>query len=284
MNQRTTITRDTFISQFASGTPSQTLAVKAQIKATLALLSLCFASLTLPANAAEPVSFKDCAECPEMIALPGGQFMMGAVGKTTDESALPAHSVNVKAFAIGKYEVTQDEWFAIMGTRPAQFKGGRNPVEQVTWKLAREFVRKLSEKTGKQYRLPTEAEWEYAARAGTESELYFGASGTLADHAWFDDNSDESTHPVGQRRANAFGLHDMYGNVWEWTNDCWNENYHGAPDDGSAWAKGDCAQRVARGGTWYSKTTSISSSVRTKFSSELRYSSRGGGLRVVRED
>jgi formylglycine-generating enzyme required for sulfatase activity len=218
-----------------------------------------------------------------MIALPSGRFTMGSNGKSADESARPAHTVNIKAFAIGKYEVTQDEWFAIMGSRPAQFKGGRNPVEQVTWKLAREYVRKLSEKTGKHYRLPTEAEWEYAARAGSEGEYYFD-KGSLAEHAWFDDNSEETTHPVGQRKPNAFGLHDMYGNVWEWTDDCWNESYAGAPDNGSAWTGGDCGQRVARGGTWYSKATSVGSSVRGKFSSEIRYSSRGGGFRVVRED
>ncbi len=221
-----------------------------------------------------------------MIALPAGRFTMGAnsSSKNNDSAAQPSHAVNIRAFAIGRYEVTQDEWFAVMGTRPSQFKGPRHPVEQVTWKLAREFTRKLSEKTGKRYRLPTEAEWEYAARAGSDSELYFGAQGTLAEHAWFDDNSEEATHPVGQRKANGYGLYDMYGNVWEWTDDCWNESYTGAPDDGSAWITGDCSQRVVRGGTWYSKPASVGSSVRTKFSSELRYSSRGGGLRVVRED
>ncbi|MFM8468325.1 MAG: formylglycine-generating enzyme family protein [Oxalobacteraceae bacterium] len=226
---------------------------------------------------------KDCADCPEMVALPAGRFTMGAPGKNAESAAQPAHVVNVKAFAIGKFEITQDEWFAIMGTRPAQFKGGRHPVEQVTWKLAREFTRKLSEKTGKKYRLPTEAEWEYAARGGTDSEWYLG-QGVIADHAWFDDNSDETTHAVGQKKSNPHGLHDLYGNVWEWTEDCWNESYAGAPEDGSAWTTGDCGQRVVRGGTWYSKPASLGSSLRAKFSSEIRYSSRGGGLRVVREE
>ncbi len=250
---------------------------------TLVRLGLFSLAMTTAARAAEPAAFRDCADCPEMISLPAGSFTMGSLDKGPDESAKPAHAVIVKAFAIGKFEVTQDEWFSIMGSRPAQFKGARHPVEQVTWKLAREFVRKLSEKTGKRYRLPTEAEWEYAARAGTGSEYYFG-QGSLAEHAWFDDNSEESTHPVGQRKPNAFGLHDMYGNVWEWTDDCWNDGYAGAPEDGSAWASGDCGQRVVRGGTWYSKAASVGSSARAKFSSEIRYSSRGGGFRVVREE
>ena len=250
---------------------------------TIIRLCLCLVSLCSAAVLADPAVSKDCADCPEMVALPAGRFTMGASGKIAESAAQPAHVVSVKAFAIGKFEITQDEWFAIMGTRPAQFKGGRHPVEQVTWKLAREFTRKLSEKTGKKYRLPTEAEWEYAARGGTDSEWYFG-QGVIADHAWFDDNSDETTHAVGQKKSNPHGLHDLYGNVWEWTEDCWNESYAGAPEDGSAWTTGDCGQRVVRGGTWYSKPASLGSSLRAKFSSEIRYSSRGGGLRVVREE
>ncbi|NCW78697.1 MAG: formylglycine-generating enzyme family protein [Oxalobacteraceae bacterium] len=218
---------------------------------TIIRLSLCLLSFSSAGVLADPAAFKDCPDCPDMVALPAGRFTMGVPGKNAEHNAQPAHAVSVKAFAIGKFEVTQDEWFAIMGTRPAQFKGGRHPVEQVTWKLAREFTRKLSEKTGKKYRLPTEAEWEYAARGGTDSEFYFG-QGAITDHAWFDDNSDETTHTVGQKKPNG--------------------------------TSGDCAQRVVRGGTWYSKPTSIGSSIRAKFSSEIRYSSRGGGFRVVRED
>ena len=247
--------------------------------ATLTLISTFAAAGDLP-------SFKDCPECPEMISLPGGRFKMGTTGKNAaeDNPALPAHAVEVKSFAIGKFEITQDEWHAVMGTRPGHFKNGKHPVEQVTWKFAKEFTRKLSEKTGKSYRLPTEAEWEYAARAGQETDHYFGTNdAALGEYAWFDDNSDESTHPVGQRKPNAFGLYDMYGNVWEWLEDCWNHNYNGAPTDGSAWLAGDCSQRIARGGTWYSKPASVSSAARAKFASELRYSTRGGGLRVVRE-
>jgi formylglycine-generating enzyme required for sulfatase activity len=229
-------------------------------------------------------SFKDCPECPEMIALPAGSFAMGSDTVNEDDANWPKRTVQIKAFAIGKFEVLQDEWQAIMGNRPGGFKGERLPVEQITWKLAKEFTRKLSEKTGKNYRLASEAEWEYAARAGTESDYYFGNDiERLPEHAWFDENSNETTHTVGQKLPNKFGLYDMYGNVAEWTDDCWNKNYSDAPTDGSAWVVGDCSVRVVRGGSWFNKPRSFKSSTRIKFSSEIRYSSRGLGLRVVRD-
>jgi formylglycine-generating enzyme required for sulfatase activity len=235
-------------------------------------------------QSAQAASFKDCPDCPEMISLPAGKFSMGVDAVNDDEANWPQRIVSIKAFAMGKFEVTQDEWHAIMGNRPGMFKGERLPIEQITWKLAKEFTRKLSEKTGKTYRLATEAEWEYAARAGTESDYYFGSQGDqLGDYAWYDDNSNETTHTVGQKLPNKFGLFDMYGNVWEWTEDCWNKNYSGAPTDGSAWVVGDCSMRVVRGGSWFNKLRSFKSSSRMKFSSEIRYSSRGIGLRVVRE-
>lgn len=236
-------------------------------------------------QSAYAASFKDCPDCPEMILLPAGTFSMGVATVNDDEANWPQRTVTIKAFAIGKFEVTQDEWHAIMGNRPGMFKGERLPVEQITWKLAKEFTRKLSEKTSKTYRLATEAEWEYAARAGTESDYYFGNQvDQLGDYAWYDDNANETTHTVGQKLPNKFGLFDMYGNVWEWTEDCWNKNYDGAPTDGSAWVVGDCSMRVVRGGSWFNKQRSFKSSTRMKFSSEIRYSSRGIGLRVVREE
>jgi formylglycine-generating enzyme required for sulfatase activity len=229
-------------------------------------------------------SFKDCPECPEMISLPAGSFVMGSDIVNEEDANWPKRSVKVNAFAMSKFEVLQDEWHAIMGNRPGGFKGERLPVEQITWKLAKEFTRKLSEKTGKNYRLASEAEWEYAARAGTESDYYFGNEvDRLPEHAWFEENSNETTHTVGQKLPNKFGLYDMYGNVAEWTDDCWNKNYVGAPSDGSAWVTGDCSVRVVRGGSWFNKTRSFKSSSRMKFSSEIRYSSRGLGLRIVRE-
>lgn len=227
---------------------------------------------------------RDCPDCPEMVIIEGGTFTMGSAVSGDDAASSPQHSINIKTFAIGKYEITHSQWFNIMATRPSMFKGDDLPVEQITWKQAWEFTRKLSEKTGQSYRLPTEAEWEYAARAGSQTDYYFGTDQShLPDHSWFDENSDETTHPVGQKPANNYGLYDMYGNVWEWTLDCWNTSYEGAPTDGSAWTSGDCSMRVVRGGSWYNKIRYINSTARARYSSEIRYNSKGGGLRVVRE-
>jgi len=231
-----------------------------------------------------PTAFSDCADCPDLLTLPAGSFVMGSSIGTEEDAFTPSRTVNVKAFSIGKYEVTQAQWLSVMGTKPSMFKGDNLPVEQITWKQAKEYCRKLSEKTGQTYRLPTEVEWEYAARAGSQTDFYFGSDASrINDYAWFDENSDETTHPVGEKLPNAFGLYDMYGNVWEWTADCWNTSYLGAPVDSSAWTTGDCSMRVVRGGSWYNKLRYIKSTARARYSSEIRYNSRGGGLRVVRE-
>ena len=241
-------------------------------------------AMSFHTKAETPASWRECADCPELLTLPAGSFDMGSHSGSEEDANTPRRKVHIASFAIGKYEVTQSQWLAVMGTKPSMFKGDEHPVEQVTWKQSKEFCRKLSEKTGHVYRLPTEAEWEYAARAGSDTDMYFGTDANeLTEHAWFDDNSDETTHPVGQKKPNAFGLHDMYGNVWEWTMDCWNTNYSGAPVDGTAWSSGDCSMRVVRGGSWYNKVRSLKSNARARYSSEIRYNSRGGGLRVVRE-
>jgi formylglycine-generating enzyme required for sulfatase activity len=140
-----------------------------------------------------------------------------------------------------------------MGSLPkVGFKGNDRPVETVNWNESVEFCRRLSEQTGLEFRLPTEAEWEYAARAGTTTEYSFGDDEKmLGDYAWFDENSANRTHPVGMKLPNRFGLYDMHGNVWEWCEDQWHENYEGAPGDGSAWLSGgDSTSRVVRGGSW----------------------------------
>ena len=208
-----------------------------------------------PAKSAGAV-FKDCDECPEMVVIPAGTFLMGSKADTFSASQpssaeKPQRSVTIRAFAIGKFEVTQEQWFALMGTLPSHYKGRTLPVEQVSWSDAQAFVQKLSAKTGKTYRLPSEAEWEYAARAASQTNYSFGDNAEpLGRYAWFSSNSSGTTHPVGEKLPNAFGLHDMHGNVWEWTEDCWNGNYSGAPTDGSAWTAGDCSFRGVRGGAW----------------------------------
>jgi formylglycine-generating enzyme required for sulfatase activity len=196
---------------------------------------------------------QDCNDCAEMIVIPAGSFEMGETGHT--------HYVTIdKSFAIGKYEVTQAQWQAIMGKNPSYFRkcGGNCPVEQVSWDDIQQFIRKLNQKTGKRYRLPSESEWEYACRAGGRNE-YCG-SDVASSVSW---NGGEKTHPVGGKQANAFGLHDMSGNVWEWVQDTWHESYKGAPANGMAWS-GNSSYHVLRGGTWFSLPKGVSASNRGK--------------------
>jgi formylglycine-generating enzyme required for sulfatase activity len=156
-------------------------------------------------------------------------------------------------FAIGKYPVTQEQYQAVIETNPSHFQGNpQNPVESVSYGDAQAFCQKLSQVTGKNYRLPTESEWEYACRAGTTTDYYFGDDANqLGDYAWYYGNSQKTTHPVGQKKPNAWGLYDMSGNVWEWCEDDWHDSYIGAPTDGSAWIKnGNDNCSLLRGGSW----------------------------------
>jgi formylglycine-generating enzyme required for sulfatase activity len=232
-------------------------------------------------------TFKDCDECPEMVVIPGGKFLMGSKADpfaTTQPSTeeQPEHSVVIKSFSIGKYEVTQEQWYSVMGTMPSKFKGRTLPVEQISWEDAQLFLKELSKKTGKRYRLPTEAEWEYAARAGTSTEYSFRDNAIGIDqYAWYDGNA-RNTNPVGEKLPNSFGLFDMHGNVWEWTEDCWNLNYVNAPNDGSAWVTGDCSRRVLRGGSWGNITSNLRSAYRIAPFSAV-FSDRYG-FRVVRDN
>jgi len=142
----------------------------------------------------------------------------------------------------------------------------------VSWNDAQDFARRLSQKTGKQYRLPSEAEWEYAARAGSSTKWSFGDNeNQLGEYAWFSSNSQSKTHPAAQKRPNAFGLYDMHGNVWEWTQDCWNANYSGAPGNGSARESGDCGNRVLRGGSWFIIPTYLRSALRSRITPGYRF-------------
>ncbi|MBI4808633.1 MAG: formylglycine-generating enzyme family protein [Nitrosomonadales bacterium] len=181
-------------------------------------------------------TFRDCADCPEMVVIPAGSIEMAlpiAAGQKTTGSKHPA--TISQSFAVGKTEVTQGQWKVIMGNNPSGFPkcGDDCPVERVSWNDAKEFIQKLNAKTGKQYRLPTEVEWEYACRAGSSYE-YCG-SVTADSVAWYNSNSGGTTHPVGRKQPNAFGLYDMSGNVWEWVEDCYDSA---------------CANRVHRGGSW----------------------------------
>ncbi len=223
------------------------------------------------ANAAEVKIFKDCPNCPEMVVIPAGSFMMGSNDGESDEK--PVHQVNVGRFAIGMYEVTQGEWKAVMGNHPSQFQhcGGDCPVENVFWDDVQEYIQRLNQKTGKVYRLPSEAEWEYAARAGSTTTWSFGDDKSrLGDYAWFDGpwlegNSGDRTHKVGGKKANAFGLYDMHGNVMEWVQDRYHVSYDGAPVDGSAWEEfGGWKSHVLRGGNWYNLPRFMRSASRSR--------------------
>jgi formylglycine-generating enzyme required for sulfatase activity len=200
----------------------------------------------------------------EMVRIPAGQFLMGSPESEEDrrDSEGPQHRVSVPEFWLGKYPVTQVHYQAVMGKNPSHFSqnGANRPVEQVSWYDAMAFCEKLSQQTGRTYRLPSEAEWEYACRAGTTTPFYFGPTITT-DLANYDGNYTygngpkgvyrEKTTDVGSFAPNDFGLYDMHGNVYEWCADHWHGNYAGAPTDGSAWLSGDeSANRVRRGGSW----------------------------------
>ncbi len=199
----------------------------------------------------------------EMVYIPGGTFMMGAseTEKGKDEDEGPPHEVTVKPFYFGKYPITQAQWKAVMENNPSFFKGNNRPVERVLWHDAVKFCKQLSEMTGRSYRLPSEAEWECACRAGTSTPFHYGETVTT-DLANYNGKSayasgpqgisrDETTE-VGSFPPNAFGLYDMHGNVYEWCADPWHDNYKGAPSYGRVWEEGGTpSKRLLRGGSWY---------------------------------
>ena len=181
----------------------------------------------------------------KMILIRPGKFVMGDRIEGRHEVTLS------KPFYMGVTEVTQAQYQAIMGTNPSLFKGATNPVDMVSWNDAAEFCKKLSEKTRQTFRLPTEAEWEYACRAGTQTAFSFGDDpSTLGDYAWWAMNSGETPHPVGQKKPNAWGLYDTHGNVWEWCADWWGEYPKGPITDPSGPATASLGLRVLRGGSW----------------------------------
>ena len=240
--------------------------------------------------AAAGSTFRDCEHCPEMVVAPAGSFTMGLPSSDprlySDER--PQHQVTIgHAFAVGKYPVTRDEYarFASETSRvhdnPSFAQSGRDPVVNVSWDDAKAYVAWLSEKTGHGYRLLSEAEYEYAERAETSTTYWWGDSDAdLCRYANGDPCNHHGTVPVGSYPANGFGLYDMAGNVWEWTEDCWNGSYAGAPDDGTAWTTENCDERVLRGGSWYYYAGVLRSALRHRSYSGDRYDSVG--FRVAR--
>ena len=223
---------------------------------------------------------RDCADCPEMVVIPAGSFTMGS-SHSADEQ--PAHMVTFKqSFAIGKTEVTQGQWFAIMGSPwphvNFQQCGDNCPVDGVNWYDVKKFIQKLNAKTGKQYRLPSEAEWEYSCLAGGQNEYCGGDN--IDSVAWYQGNSNKTPHSSAEKQSNAFGLYDMSGNMFEWTEDVYHENYVDAPIDGSAWQGADGAKHVARGGSWDNYARRQRAAYRTSESPTNRDNSIG--FRIVR--
>ena len=231
--------------------------------------------------------FRDCQGCVEMLVLPAGTFDMGS----TTEYENPPHRVTIaKPFAIGKNEVTFDQWDACVADggckhRPDDREWGRGdrPVINVSWLDAKAFVAWLSQKTGQTYRLPSEAEWEYAARGGTNSPYWWGrdVGSRQANCRECNTGSSQQTSTIGSYKANPFGLNDTAGNAAEWVEDCWNDNYRGAPQNGSPWLTGQCRLRVLRGGAFDSAAKYLRSTARFRYDSDVRYSANG--FRVVRE-
>ena len=226
--------------------------------------------------------FRDCEDCPEMVVVPAGSFRMGCVsGQACSDHEFPVHEVRVPSFALGRYEVLFEEYdrFVAATGRDSPDDGGwgrsGRPVINVSWEDATAYAEWLSAETGQRYRLPSEAEWEYAARAGTTTAYSWGndlgqnrANCYRCGSRW----DGQQAAPAGSFAANAWGLHDMHGNVGEWVEDCWHDSYARAPADGSAWTRGDdCGRRVLRGDSWNSLPGDLRSADRVWFSIGFRF-------------
>jgi len=242
----------------------------------------------LPTMERKGRAFQDCADCPVVVPIPAGAFTMGQA--KGDPSAAPQHTVTVRAFAIGQYPVTVGEWKACVVGGGCSFTprmanaNDRTPVHNLSWDDAQQYVLWVSRSTGEKYRLPTEAEWEYAARAHTSTRYWWGdAVGTmLANCSDCGGSQDGRTPlPVGSFKPNAFGLHDIHGGVAQWVADCWFANYQGAPSDASARDQKNCQKRVLRGGSFRTDRETITASARGSYDSSVRYIAHG--FRVARD-
>jgi formylglycine-generating enzyme required for sulfatase activity len=233
-------------------------------------------------------TMKDCDVCPVMVALSPRPFTMGS--NSSDPSERPAHKVVLHTpFAIGKYEVTVGQWnqcvrASVCPAMPSLGNVPDNlPMRDVSWDEALLYLKWLSTASGKPYRLPTEAEWEYAARGGTATRYWWGnemKKGNSSCEGCGPPWSEERPPPAGSFPANPFGLNDMNGSVWEWVQDCWHSTYKGAPADGSAWVDGNCQARVIRGGSWRENGSYMLSTTRFKYDASVRQSQNG--FRVAR--
>ncbi len=223
--------------------------------------------------------------CPsDMVFVKGGTFTMGCTSEQSncENNERPTHSVTVGDFCIGKYEVTQKEWMNIMGGNPSSFKncGDNCPVEMVSWNDVQEFTRKLSRQTGKDYRLPTEAEWEYAARGGNNYSPYlYSGSNSVDNVGWYSGNSGNTTRPVGRKAPNELGIYDMSGNVWEWVSDWYDSGYYGRFEGNNPKGPNSGSHRVLRGGSWNGNAQYCRVAFRSYYAPVIR--SDYGGFRLA---
>jgi formylglycine-generating enzyme required for sulfatase activity len=258
------------------------------------LTALCLSALPTPAapqavEAHKPGEvFRDCPDCEELVVVPSGDFVMGSNDNPAE--APPHHVVIAQPFAVGRREVTFAEWDLCVAADVCKYTPsdhgwgrGERPVIDVSWEDTKPFITWLSQKSGQTYRLLTEAEWEYASRAGTVSSYWWGKDVGAAKAKCLECGGDpaKQTVPTGSFRPNGFGLFDTSGNAAEWVQDCWNASYRGAPQDGSAWNTGDCGLHVLRGGSFANKANAVRSASRFRYDFDVRY--YANGFRVARD-
>ncbi|ELR99726.1 tetratricopeptide repeat protein [Gloeocapsa sp. PCC 73106] len=221
----------------------------------------------------------------ELVSILGGEFTMGGDKLDCEK---PKHRVTIKPFWLGKTQVTQAQWRAVaklpqvetkLEESPFHFKGDNLPVETVSWLDCQEFCARIKKKTGETCRLPSEAEWEYACRAGSKTEYSFGDNpSSLGEYAWYSDNSNAQTHPVAIKKPNPWGLYDMHGNVWEWCEDSWRDSYDESPNNAFAWSR-ERSSHVTRGGSWGNSAVSCRSAYRFRYAWD--HCNNYSGFRVV---
>jgi formylglycine-generating enzyme required for sulfatase activity len=212
-----------------------------------------------------------------LVEVPAGEFLMGSPAVVGMDHEHPQHKVAItRPFYLGKYEVTQAQWIRVIGDKPSYFKDGAHPVESVTWHDVQTFIAKLNAMTDQRFRLPTEAEWEYACRAGSDAQYHFGDDeDKLGEYAWYSGNSGNRTHPVGQKKPNGFGLYDMLGNVWEWCVDRYSKTYYSVSTRDNPKGPTSGQYRVLRGGGWHYPAISLRPANRYYQSPEYKYADTG---------